>query len=75
MKQMKGQGLTLSFTTYITFEDVFVESKYLVGKEGKGFKPIMYNFNHERYSISINDKRYSILILKNQKISFHRISK
>jgi len=38
----------LSATTYITFEDVVVPAKYLVGNEGGGFKFIMSNFNHER---------------------------
>ncbi|KAK5077626.1 hypothetical protein LTR70_000953 [Exophiala xenobiotica] len=38
----------LSATTYITFEDVEVPAKYLIGNEGGGFKFIMSNFNHER---------------------------
>ena len=38
----------LSATTYITFEDVEVPAKYLIGKEGQGFRLIMSNFNHER---------------------------
>jgi alkylation response protein AidB-like acyl-CoA dehydrogenase len=38
----------LSATTYITFEDVQVPAKYLIGQEGRGFRLIMSNFNHER---------------------------
>jgi alkylation response protein AidB-like acyl-CoA dehydrogenase len=38
----------LSATTYITFEDVRVPARYLIGREGGGFRFIMSNFNHER---------------------------
>jgi alkylation response protein AidB-like acyl-CoA dehydrogenase len=38
----------LSATTYITFEDVRVPTRYLIGREGGGFRLIMSNFNHER---------------------------
>jgi len=50
-KQMQCQGVWSSGTTYITFEDVKVPVENLIGKEGLGFKYVMYNFNHERWGI------------------------
>jgi len=50
-KQMQCMGVWASGTTYITFEDVKVPKKNLIGRENEGFKYIMYNFNHERWSI------------------------
>jgi len=74
MKQMKGQGLSLSFTTYITFEDVFVPINHLIGKEGMGFKPIMYNFNHERFLFIASSNRYSRDCIE-ESIKYSRIRK
>eukprot|EP00357_Protocruzia_adherens_P002456 CAMPEP_0115013626 /NCGR_PEP_ID=MMETSP0216-20121206/25531_1 /TAXON_ID=223996 /ORGANISM="Protocruzia adherens, Strain Boccale" /LENGTH=534 /DNA_ID=CAMNT_0002383083 /DNA_START=196 /DNA_END=1800 /DNA_ORIENTATION=+ len=51
IKKIKCQGMWGSGTSYITFEDVKVPVENLIGKEGKGFKYIMANFNTERYSI------------------------
>lgn len=39
-------------TSYITFENVKVPVENLLGKEGKGFQVIMFNFNHERWYIN-----------------------
>eukprot|EP01088_Endostelium_zonatum_P016788 TRINITY_DN467_c0_g2_i1.p1 TRINITY_DN467_c0_g2~~TRINITY_DN467_c0_g2_i1.p1 ORF type:complete len:573 (-),score=202.00 TRINITY_DN467_c0_g2_i1:13-1689(-) len=50
-KQMKCSGVWPSGTAYVTFEDVFVPVSNLIGKENKGFKYIMYNFNHERFQL------------------------
>lgn len=50
-KQMKCQGVWSSGTTYIVLEDVKVPVENLIGKEGKGFKYIMSNFNHERFGL------------------------
>lgn len=38
----------LSATTYVTFEDVKVPARYLIGEEGQGFRYTLSNFNHER---------------------------
>jgi len=46
-REMHVSGLWGSGTTYITFEDVKVPVENLIGKEGRGFKYIMSNFNHE----------------------------
>mmetsp|Transcript_43427 Transcript_43427/g.49967 ORF Transcript_43427/g.49967 Transcript_43427/m.49967 type:complete len:528 (+) Transcript_43427:237-1820(+) len=51
VKKMKCQGMWASGTSYIVFEDVKVPAEYLIGKEGKGFKYIMSNFNTERFAI------------------------
>jgi alkylation response protein AidB-like acyl-CoA dehydrogenase len=48
-RQMPCSGVWASGTTYITFEDVKVPVENLIGKENKGFKAIMFNFNHERW--------------------------
>jgi len=38
-------------TAYITYTDVKVPVENVLGKDGKGFQVIMYNFNHERWAI------------------------
>jgi alkylation response protein AidB-like acyl-CoA dehydrogenase/predicted heme/steroid binding protein len=48
---MNVQGLWGSGTTYLIFEDVKVPVENLIGKEGAGFKMMMYNFNPERMGI------------------------
>jgi len=58
-RQMKCMGVFSSGTTYVTFEDVKVPVKNLIGKENQGFKLIMYNFNHERWSTVIGAVRFS----------------
>ncbi len=45
-RQMNCSGVWCSGTTYITFEDVKVPVKNLIGKENQGFLYVMYNFNH-----------------------------
>jgi alkylation response protein AidB-like acyl-CoA dehydrogenase len=49
----------LSATTYVTFEDVKVPARYLMGQEGQGFKYTMSNFNHERLWIAFQALRGS----------------
>ncbi|BFZ59917.1 hypothetical protein YB2330_000939 [Saitoella coloradoensis] len=51
-RRMHTGGAKQSGSTFIDFEDVKVPAKYLLGKEGQGFKIIMTNFNHERLNIS-----------------------
>merc|ERR1719489_503433 len=50
-RQMDCSGVWCSGTTFITFDDVKVPKENLIGKENGGFKMIMQNFNHERFSI------------------------
>merc|ERR1711862_239990 len=63
-RQMKCSGVWPSGTTYITFEDVKVPVENIIGKENKGFKCIMYNFNHERLAISIQASRFARVCLE-----------
>lgn len=58
-RKMKCSGVWSSGTTYITFEDVKVPVGNLIGKEGRGFKMIMKNFNHERFAICAMTNRFS----------------
>ena len=44
--------LTLTGSTYITFEDVRVPLDQLIGTENQGFRLIMSNFNPERLSLA-----------------------
>jgi len=59
--RIKTQGLWSSGTAYVTFEDVKVPVENLIGQENEGFKYIMYNFNHERWSVIIQGVRSSRL--------------
>ena len=50
-RKMKCSGVWCSGTTYISFENVIVPAANLIGKENKGFKYIVHNFNYERVII------------------------
>jgi alkylation response protein AidB-like acyl-CoA dehydrogenase/predicted heme/steroid binding protein len=63
-RQMNCMGVWASGTTYITFEDVKVPVENLIGKENKGFKYIMNNFNHERWSIVCQANRFARVCLE-----------
>ncbi|TPX37119.1 hypothetical protein SmJEL517_g00967 [Synchytrium microbalum] len=58
-RQMQCSGVWASGTAYVTFEDVKVPVENLIGKENKGFKIIMRNFNHERMGIAIQATRFA----------------
>lgn len=57
--RMKTQGWWMSSTALIAFDNVKVPVKYLVGQEGKGFRYIMSNFNHERFVLAAMSNRYA----------------
>ena len=59
VRQMHCSGLWSSGTTYVNFEDVKVPVNHIIGQENKGFKAIMYNFNHERMGICIQATRFA----------------
>lgn len=40
-------------TSYIEFDNVKVPQENLLGKENKGFKIVVFNFNHERWMIAV----------------------
>jgi len=72
-KQMNCSGVWSSGTTYITFEDVKVPVENLIGEENKGFKYIMYNFNHERWATAVGAIRFSrVLVEEAMKHAFKR---
>merc|ERR1719234_239027 len=56
---MDCSGVWCSGTTFITFDDVKVPKENLIGKENGGFKMIMQNFNHERFSICCQTIRFA----------------
>jgi len=57
--QMQCMGVWPSGTTYITFDDVKVPCDNIIGEENKGFKYIMYNFNHERWQLIAQTVRFA----------------
>ncbi|KAJ3268584.1 hypothetical protein HDV01_002563 [Terramyces sp. JEL0728] len=59
VRHMPCMGVWASGTTYIAFEDVKVPVENIIGKENKGFKCIMFNFNHERMGICIQATRFA----------------
>ncbi len=48
-KQIKTSYSTTAGTAYITFDNVKVPKKYLIGEDGMGVYYILSNFNHERW--------------------------
>ncbi|KAG4418751.1 hypothetical protein IFR04_008113 [Cadophora malorum] len=71
-RRMDCQGVWSSGTTYVTFEDVKVPVENLIGKENKGFKVIMTNFNHERIGIIIQCIRFSRVCYSESVIYAHK---
>lgn len=49
---MLCQGVWPSGTALVTFHNVKVPKGNLIGKLNQGFKQIMHNFNHERWSLA-----------------------
>jgi len=62
--QMQCSGVWASGTAYVTFSDVKVPVKNLIGKENQGFKQIMYNFNHERWGFIVQSNRFARVCLE-----------
>jgi len=58
-RHMKCQGAWASGTAFITFDNVRVPIENQIGKENKGFKLIMYNFNHERWALALQGLRFA----------------
>lgn len=52
--QIKTTYSTSAGTALVLYEDVEVPVANVLGKEGDGFRLIMYNFNHERWMIVQN---------------------
>ena len=58
-RSIQNSGVAASGSTHITFEDVKVPRKYLIGKEGEGLRMFLSNFNHERLVLSMQALRLS----------------
>lgn len=58
-RKLENSGVNSSGSTYISLEDVRVPARYLVGREGEGFRIFMSNFNHERLWLSVQALRMS----------------
>jgi len=56
-RRMECQGVWPSGTTFVTFTDVKVPKSNIIGEVGYGFKQIMYNFNHERWALTVQVAR------------------
>ncbi|EWC43682.1 hypothetical protein DRE_01569 [Drechslerella stenobrocha 248] len=56
-RRMENQGVHASGSTFISFEDVEVSVKNLIGRENHGFPLIMSNFNPERLGLSVASLR------------------
>lgn len=52
-KTIKTSGSTSAGTALIEFDNVLVPVENLIGEENKGFKIIMSNFNHERWTMVV----------------------
>jgi len=61
--RMKTAGWWSSTTTYIVFKNVRVPAKNIIGTLNQGFKPIMHNFNHERFIFATMSIRFARVCL------------
>ena len=72
--RMKTQGWLSSTTTYVIFKNVTIPKTNLIGKLNDGFRPIMHNFNHERFVFAAMSCRFSRVCLEDA-IKFARTRK
>eukprot|EP01125_Pyxidicula_operculata_P019259 TRINITY_DN696_c1_g1_i1.p1 TRINITY_DN696_c1_g1~~TRINITY_DN696_c1_g1_i1.p1 ORF type:complete len:517 (-),score=74.53 TRINITY_DN696_c1_g1_i1:102-1652(-) len=74
-RRMHCQGSLASGTTIVLYEDVLVPVENLIGEENKGFKYIMYNFNHERWVTCVKGIRFARVCIEDSfKYAFKRIT-
>merc|ERR1719183_1803145 len=59
IRKMETQFDTCHGTTFLTFDNCVVPAANMIGEEGKGFKYILLNFNHERFVIAAQGCRFS----------------
>ncbi len=52
-RKLQNSGVNASGSTLLTFDDVKVPRKYLLGKENQGFMVVMTNFNGERLALAV----------------------
>ena len=58
-RKLPVQGGRAAGTALLTLENVEAPGDALLGAEGEGFRSIMHNFNHERWSIAVQALRFS----------------
>jgi alkylation response protein AidB-like acyl-CoA dehydrogenase len=63
VRRMKLQGSWTAGTAMVLFDDVRVPARHMLGEENKGFKLVMHNFNHERFTIAVSSNRISRQLL------------
>lgn len=74
VRRMKTQGWWSSNTAFISFDDVRVPRKNLIGKLNEGFKAIVMNFNHERFVLAAMANRFARVCLHDA-IAYGRVRK
>lgn len=74
VSRLRTQGWNSSTTTTISFDDVRVPAKNLLGAENMGFLPIMLNFNNERYMMAVSACRMARCCLEDS-IRYARVRK
>lgn len=72
VRKIETQGMKCSGSAYITFDNVKVPVENLIGKENKGFRVIMDNFNHERIGIIVQATRFSRVLYEEAIKHAHR---
>ncbi len=74
VRRQKTQGWWISNTAYLSFDNVKVPAKNLIGEVNKGWTAIMHNFNHERFVLAAMSNRYARVCLE-ESIKYARIRK
>jgi len=59
VRRLRTQGWWSSNTAYLTFDNVKVPAKNIIGEENNGFLYIMFNFNRERFGAAAQANRYA----------------
>lgn len=60
-KAIKTSYSPTAGTAYVTFDNVKVPAENLLGKEGQGIQIILSNFNHERWSMTCEFLRDTVV--------------
>ena len=64
VRKLETQAADTSNTTFVTLDDVRVPLSNMIGEEGRGFRYIVTNFNHERLVLSVQATRCARLCLE-----------
>jgi len=64
VRRLKTQGWWGSNTAFLTFDNVKVPVRNLIGEENNGFLYIMFNFNPERFGAAVQANRYARVCLE-----------